>query len=328
MAFAWADDEGYEIYFSRIIERYGKDITPSIDSITSELNLLEETSRDIERKAEEARRKIPMMVESINQRASDLNKLRQDLEVQERHLQIDRKETYAEKIRHLKQTIGITESYIASDTAALEQLKVEAVRCFEQEADVERLVKLRSYLIAEDNRPIYDPYIQPRNRPESFDLNIDTYQKVMDNFAAGANDTVWYKPNDLVYAETDDINLHVSWNEIVNKAVDIFWRLRDARRQVHSMNGRLFLEWNQNFRCLISASRINGVKDSGEYRLAIAGRSVDTSHPLYPEVKLRLPPPFLIFNEAISVRHDFLPATFAQDAWWARKKPEDYDDED
>ncbi len=324
MTITWNEDEGYDVSYHRIAERYG--IGLPYDKATREApkELQEMLAREAGARnvLEENRKKVEGYRNMIRSHESTMSGLTKDLELQEKHYQLEPRSEYKEKIERLKLSIENTRA----ELERMRRFVESAERPADFDFDLDRAASLAKFCSYFD--PGYSlgtgvPRLPTRNSGTPIPFTPDLYSKVFGILLREVPDTVYLYDGKLFFREAE--REYPNWDSLAQEGFEIREILP---KMLHGSlcNGRLFLDYSADFLCEVTATAIREPLNFDRFEMGLAQQRGITIHPIFPELKVYPPRSVILFNETLLVRHDFRMKNVGTLAGLLRRR--DDDDED
>ncbi len=304
MDIMWRDDEGYELFYHCIQERYG--YNGAYNNAWSELR--EEISRlhgkmqqiqNAEKHKLDTLHSYSIQAEELKSRSVALEG---DLDKQRKHYDIERKVEFEREIQRIEKELSqlADESRIVLEKKAT--LESESVEKFDGVADLEHAVKAMSYLAYDTavNSNFHPPV--PRNLGSAECFDPDVYSGMMARLGQRMPDCLYLYERSLMYREEDHPS--ADWPVWCQQAAEIASVLPSRTKFLRCINDRWFLDYGSGLVCVLSAVRIKH-GGSEDVHIAIENKSESGRHPVFTDLGIRLPRDFIVFTSDLLIRHSF-----------------------
>jgi len=312
MQVTWNNDEGREIFFSKIKNKYK--ITDD-DYSTGIYRLIEEIIKEkqmVEKKNDEKEKNINHLNSRKEEIESQINHLKKEIAVQEDYYKIEEKKEYKNRIDSFHSSIENSKKQLDEVITKLDKLYNEPKAEFLKSELLTSYLKFNSYLGAnyrssENQHGIkLEIDLPPLFKGEEVAFSTEEYKRVLDAFKKQNIENVYYYSRNLIFSEEDKKECKPEeWELFSRMAVEIKESLLAAGDSVYKMNNRLFVKYGPDCFCQVKAYRIKENIDFNSFNIGIAENRQPEEHPIYPQFRIKYPNNFIVFNEGIILKHVF-----------------------
>lgn len=159
------------------------------------------------------------------------------------------------------------------------------------------------------------PGLPVRHLGESDAITAEEYTQITKTIHAGLpeycglyKDGIVIQPEDLASPKY----LAIDWPRLSRTAMEIldYYRVNEVRAA--AWDGSLYASFGQTFQLQISASRLRDPVDFKTFYFAMINGGSSKPHPVFSGYTMNVPGSFILFNDTIIVRHDFIPRIIVQ----------------
>lgn len=308
MELAWKTDEGYEVFYRDVWRRYRDDAPDHPAKAEEELKGLLDERRYVTACAAQSLAKLDALRVGIEETKAEIGREEQELERERQMFAIGQKAENERAAQRLSASLDSRRAGLRHKLEETFRLESEAGGTFGKEAELERAAKLAVVLRAAGlvSGSGLETDLAPRNCLEPWDIPDADYARIMKSFILRNHAEVFWKEGALAFAEGDPPGPRAErWDGLAHAGYDLLRDLSSLDFCLARFNDRRFLSFGHGFDCVVSAYRNASVRDDGVYHLGFSPAGMEVSHPTLPGKKVLPPNTFLVFNAAVTIRHEF-----------------------
>jgi hypothetical protein len=330
MEITWDDDEGYEIRYGVLAKHYGfnEPYDKALARLQSDIRALMEKESIDRYEVEKAGKAKAAAVREQEDVQSRIEQSKKDIAVQQGYYAVENKPEHASRVHQLEASIAEAERRVEELRNRIELPLPSGGLADDEKKRLASAVKMFNHLYGPDPSGQV-PVLPARYLGERYELSPDEYGQIGKAARRCQPEYSGVYTNAVVVRRQDYSSYDLKKVEPAphsQTAMEIFEYYKRHEVKATFWDGSLYAAFGQTFLLRISASRLRDPIDWSRFNFAMITSGTSVAHPVFEGYRLRLPGNFMLFNDTIIVRHEFLPRLVVQSCLQAAPLPDDDDD--
>jgi hypothetical protein len=331
MEITWDNDEGYEIRYHVLAQRYGCE--ESYENAPTELRTV---LMDYQGRENLAKHAVDKAVQARDYAARELKALeeqvaqyRKEIATQMGYYAVENKQEFATRISQLEASVAAAESSMAQFREKIAAPLPSGGLDTEDKKKYAAAVKMYNHLRAGQYQEASG--LPVRHLGESEGITAEEYNQLTRTIHAGLPEYCGLYKDGIVIRQDDLATqnyLSIDWPRLSRTAMEILDYYRANEVRATAWGGSLYASFGQTFQLRISASRLREPMNLKHFYFAMSSFWATADHPVFFGYTMNVPGSFILFNDTVIVRHDFIPRIIVQSCAQPAPLPDDDDYDD
>jgi hypothetical protein len=331
MEITWDNDEGYEIRYHVLAQRYG--LEESYEKAQAWLKPIIRSYQDKENVAKHA---VDKAVQARDYAARELKALeeqvaqyRKEIATQKGYYAVENKQEFATRISQLEASVAAAESSMAQFREKMAAPLPSGGLDADDKKKYAAAVKMYNLLGAGQYEQV--PLLPVRYLGESEGITAEEYDQIASAIHACLPEYCGLYKDGIVIRQEDLASkgyMAIDWPRLSRTAMEILDYYRANEVRATAWGGSLYAPFGQTFQLRISASRLREPMNLKHFYFAMSSFGATVDHPVFFGYTMNVPGSFILFNDTIIVRHDFIPRIIVQSCAQPAPLPDDDDYDD